>query len=175
MKTLKIVIISSFGAGKTTFIETAKLLGANTTFQNEKTDPDLKQLTSIATDQCEIHFDEDMRLYLFGVPSQQRFDFIWEIIENKSHGFIILFDSSKPETFFETRKMIDFVYGKTHAPYIVAANPTNPEFAWEEVSIRNALKLSSQIKYVTCDATNRDSVKNTILEMLYEILSKIDN
>lgn len=175
MKTLKIVIISPFGAGKTTFIDTAKQLGENFNSQAGKADPELQQLSSIATDQCDLHFDEDMRLYLFGVPSQQRFDFIWEIIENKAHGFIILFDSSKPETFFETRKMIDLVYGKSHAPYIVVANPTDPEFAWEEAPLRNALKLSSQIKFTVCDASERESVKNTILEMLYEILSKIDN
>lgn len=175
MKTLKIVLISPYGAGKTTFIETAKQLGVDAPILNERADPDLQLLTSIATDHREIHFEEDMRLYLFGVPSQQRFDFIWEIIENKAHGFLILFDSSKPETFFETRKMIDLVYGKTHAPYIVAANPTNPDFAWEETALRNALKLSSQIKFVMCDASNPDSVKKTILDMLYEILSKIDN
>jgi len=175
MKTLKIVLISPYGAGKTTFIETAKRIGEDSPLLNEREDTDLQQLISISTDHSEIHFDDEMRLFLFGVPSQQRFDFIWEIIENKVHGFIILFDSSKPETFFETRKMIDLVYGKTHAPYIVAANPTNPELAWEESALRNALKLSSQIKFISCDASSEAGVKNTLLEMLYEILSKIDN
>lgn len=174
MKTLKIVIIGPYGAGKTTFVNTAKGIGVESSSISERSDPDLQQLASIATDQTEIHFDEDMRLYLFGIPGQQRFDFTWEIIENKTHGFIILFDPSKPETFYETRKMIDQVYGKTHEPYIVVANATEKDLEWEETAIRNALKLSSQIKYVSCDATDQDSVKNAVLQMLYEILSKIE-
>ena len=51
--------------------------------------------------------DEDLVLYLFGTPGQKRFDFMWEILSEGMLGFIVMVDSTRPETFREARSILE--------------------------------------------------------------------
>lgn len=174
MKTLKIIVVGPYQAGKSTFIETANEIGEVEDTNNPLIDNDVRQLGTVATDFKRIKFDEDMTLYLFGIAGQQRFDFMWDLIEDKAHGFIILFDNTRPETFAETRKIIDLVCAKTQAPYVVVGTSDDPEVAWQPEALRQALHLSQQFKLLTCNTSDIGSVKKTLLELLYEILNKFE-
>jgi len=174
MKTLKIIVVGPYQAGKSTFIKTAKGIGAVDGANNAYNDSDVKQLSTVATDFEKILIDQDMMLYLFGMAGQQRFDFMWDLIEDNAHGFIILFDNTRPETFVETRKMIDLVCAKTHAPYIVTGTSNDADLAWQPDDLRKALNLSQQLKLLNCSVEDITSVKKVILELLYEILNKYE-
>jgi signal recognition particle receptor subunit beta len=50
--------------------------------------------------------DDDLVLYLFGTPGQRRFDFMWEILAEGMLGFVVMVDSSKPETFREAKSIL---------------------------------------------------------------------
>lgn len=175
MKTLKVVVVSPYLAGKTDFLVTARGIGRSAVGSNHPVDNDVKQISTVATEVEKILLEEDMMIFLFGMPGQQRFDFMWDVLEDKIHGFIILFDNERPETFVETRKIIDMVYQKTNTPFILCGTSTDPEKAWPEDSIRQSFSLASQFKYTTCKVDELDSVKKTILDLLYEILSKYEN
>jgi small GTP-binding protein len=171
MQTVKMVITGPFSAGKTEFIRTISEIDVVST-ERKITDVTsrVKRETTVAMDFGRITVDEDLVLYLFGTPGQKRFDFMWEILSEGMLGFIVLVDSVRPETFREARRILDIFRGYASTPYVVAANKQDMEDAWAPEDLRIALKVRSGIKLLPCVATEKESVKNVLLELLYSIL-----
>lgn len=171
MQTVKMVITGPFSAGKTEFISSISEIDVVST-ERKITDVTsrIKRETTVAMDFGRITVDEDLVLYLFGTPGQKRFDFMWEILSEGMLGFIILVDSVRPETFREARRILDIFRGYATTPYVVAANKQDLEDAWAPEDLRIALKVRPDIKLLPCVATDKESVKNVLLELLYGIL-----
>jgi signal recognition particle receptor subunit beta len=121
-----------------------------------------------------ITVDEDLVLYLFGTPGQKRFDFMWEILSEGMLGFIVIVDSSRPETFREARSILDTFRGYAATPYVIAANKQDHEDSWAPDDLRIALKIDHQIKVLPCIANDKEAVKSVLLELLYSILETLD-
>ena len=121
-----------------------------------------------------ITVDEDLVLYLFGTPGQRRFDFMWEILSEGMLGFIVLLDSVRPETFREARSILDTFRSYAPVPYVVAANKQDLEDAWSPEDLRIALRIPNDVKVLPCVATDKESVKQVLLELLYLILELMD-
>lgn len=171
MQTVKMVITGPFNAGKTEFIRTISEIDVVST-ERKITDETsrVKKETTVAMDFGRITVDEDLVLYLFGTPGQKRFDFMWEILSEGMLGFIVLVDSIRPETFREARRILDIFKSYANTPYVVAANKQDLEDAWSTEDLRIALKIAPDVKVLPCVATNKESVKNVLLELLYTIL-----
>lgn len=171
MQTVKMVVTGPFNAGKTEFISTISEIDVVST-ERKITDVTsrIKRETTVAMDFGRITVDEDLVLYLFGTPGQKRFDFMWEILSEGMLGFVILVDSVRPETFREARRILDIFRGYATTPYVVAANKQDLEDAWAPEDLRIALKIRPDIKLLPCVATDKESVKNVLLELLYGIL-----
>jgi small GTP-binding protein len=176
MQTVKMVITGPFAAGKTEFIRTISEIDVVST-ERKITNPAerIKDQTTVAMDFGRITVDEDLVLYLFGTPGQKRFDFMWEILSEGMLGFIVVVDSSRPETFREARSILDTFRGYAATPYVVAANKQDHADSWSPEDLRIALKIDSVVKVLPCVARNRESVKNTLLELLYSILERMDS
>lgn len=174
MQTVKMVITGPFSAGKTEFISTISEIDVVST-ERKITDVTarVKRETTVAMDFGRITVDEDLVLYLFGTPGQKRFDFMWEILSEGMLGFIVLVDSVRPETFREARRILDIFRGYATTPYVVAANKQDLEDAWAPDDLRIALKVRPGIKLLPCVATDKESVKNVLLELLYSILETV--
>jgi signal recognition particle receptor subunit beta len=121
-----------------------------------------------------ITVDDELVLYLFGTPGQRRFDFMWEILSEGMLGFIVLVDSTKPETFREAKRILETFESYASTPYVVAANKQDHEDAWDPSDMRIILQLSSMVKVLPCIAFDKESVKNVLLELLYSILEQLD-
>ncbi len=171
MQTVKMVITGPFNAGKTEFIRTISEIDVVST-ERKITDETsrVKKETTVAMDFGRITVDEDLVLYLFGTPGQKRFDFMWEILSEGMLGFVVLVDSIRPETFREARRILDIFKSYANTPYVVAANKQDLEDAWSTEDLRIALKISPDVKVLPCVATDKESVKNVLLELLYSIL-----
>jgi len=171
MQTVKMVVTGPFDAGKTEFIRAVSEIDVVST-ERKVTDVTarVKKETTVAMDFGRITVDEDLVLYLFGTPGQKRFDFMWEILSEGMLGFVVLVDSVRPETFREARRILDVFRGYATTPYVVAANKQDMEDAWAPADLRIALKVRPGIKLLPCVATNKESVKNVLLELLYTIL-----
>jgi len=57
---------------------------------------------------------------------------------------------------------------------VVAANKQDVKDAWTVEDLRIALKLDSSIKMLPCVASDRESVKKVLLELLFSILEEME-
>jgi uncharacterized protein len=172
---LKIVIVGGFGVGKTTMVrsvseirplsteETMTLAGQDVDRTNEVAD---KTTTTVAFDFGRISLDEQMVLYLFGAPGQERFWFLWDRLFSGTLGAVVLVD---------TRRLEDSWYAidrlEHHdTPFIVARN-NFPGCTHTLDSVREALSLPAEIPIVDCDARDRESAKRVLIRLVGHLVS----
>jgi hypothetical protein len=174
MQTVKMVVTGPFSAGKTAFIQSISEIDVVSTERKiSREDERIKETTTVAMDFGRITVDDDLVLYLFGTPGQRRFDFMWEILSEGMLGFIVVVDSARPETFREAKGILQTFRAYAPTPYVVAANKQDREDAWTVEDLRIALKLEKKVKMLPCVATDRETVKKVLLELLYSILEEM--
>ena len=175
MQTVKMVVTGPFNSGKTEFIQSVSEIDVVATERKISSDSEkIKETTTVAMDFGRITVDDELVLYLFGTPGQKRFDFMWEILSEGMLGFIVMVDSTRPETFREARRILETFRAYAPTPYVVTANKQDLSDAWDPEDMRIALRLSSDIKFLPCVATDKESVKTVLLELLYGILEKME-
>lgn len=175
MQTVKMVVTGPFSAGKTEFIRSVSEIDVVSTERKISSEAEkIKATTTVAMDFGRITVDDDLVLYLFGTPGQKRFDFMWEILSEGMLGFIVVVDSTRPETFREARSILETFRAYAPTPYVVAANKQDRPDAWELDDMRHALRLDTKTKLLPCVATNREKVKTVLLELLYSILAEME-
>src|SRR5512136_2526843 len=157
MQTVKRVVTGPFNSGKTAFIRSISEIEVVSTERKISLETErVKETTTVAMDFGRITVDNDLVLHLFGTPGQKRFDFMWEILSEGTLGLIILVDSTRPETFRETARIIDFFVSYRNSPYVVVANKQDAENAWSPDELRLALRLPEEVKVLSCVSTDRE-------------------
>ena len=175
MQTVKMVVTGPFNAGKTEFIQTVSEIDVVSTERSISSEAEkVKDQTTVAMDFGRITVDDDLTLYMFGTPGQKRFDFMWEILSEGMLGFIVMVDSTRPETFREARTILETFRAYAPTPYIVAANKQDLDDAWEVDDMRIALRLSPDVALLPCISVDKESVKNTLLALLTAVLQELD-
>jgi uncharacterized protein len=175
MQTVKMVVTGPFNAGKTEFIRSVSEIDVVSTERKISSEAEkVKESTTVAMDFGRITVDNDLVLYLFGTPGQRRFDFMWEILSEGMLGFIVMIDSTRPETFREARSILETFRAYAPTPYVVAANKQDREDAWELEDMRISLRLDPKVKLLSCVARDKESVKTILLELLYSILTEME-
>jgi hypothetical protein len=176
MQSVKMVVTGPFASGKTEFISSVSEIAVVRTERkiSSASEMAVKNETTVALDFGRITVDDELVLYLFGTPGQRRFDFMWEILSEGMLGFIVMVDSTRPETFREARKILSTFESYSRTPYVVAANKQDKEDAWEPGDMKIVLRINSKAKVLPCVARDKESVKNILLELLYSILEQYD-
>src|SRR5687768_18404678 len=176
MQTVKMVVTGPFSAGKTEFIQSVSEIDVVSTERkiSSSAERSVKESTTVAMDFGRITVDDDLVLYLFGTPGQRRFDFMWEILSEGMLGFVVLVDSSRPETYREAKAILETFRAYAPTPFVVAANKQDMPDAWTIDDLRIALRLEDGVKMLPCSARDKESVKNVLLELLYSILEEMD-
>lgn len=176
MNQVKMVVTGPFSSGKTEFISSISEIDVVKTERtiSSEAEREVKSQTTVAMDFGRITVDDDLVLYLFGTPGQRRFDFMWEILAEGMLGFVVMVDSTKPETFREAKSILETFRAYAPTPFVVAANKQDLADAWTIEDLRIALRIEDGIKLLPCVANNKESVKNVLLELLYSILEEMD-
>jgi len=78
-------------------------------------------------------------------------------------GFIVLADSTSPESFDEVERILKLFQQYAAAPYLVVANKQDLQGALPSEKIQKALKIQ---KVLPCVATDKASVEKVLLELM---------
>lgn len=107
---VKVVIVGGFGVGKTTMVGSVSEIRPLTTEETMTQDGvgvddnfgvESKTATTVAMDFGRISISEELILYLFGTPGQERFWFLWNGLFEGALGAVVLIDTRRLETSFD--------------------------------------------------------------------------
>jgi signal recognition particle receptor subunit beta len=172
---VKIVVTGPFSAGKTTLIRTISEITVLSTERSITDETRVRKMdTTVAMDFGRITIDRELVLYLFGTPGQDRFDFMWEILGEGMLGYVLLIDSSRPDSLDEAVSIREAFRKMARVPFVVGLNRAEGLDEAEEANIRERLDLDSDVPVVPCDVTDRESVKSVLLALLYAVVESLD-
>jgi signal recognition particle receptor subunit beta len=103
----KIVLSGPVGAGKSTAVRSLSEGSVLATDVNASPFAnDVKDFTTVALDHGVFDLDNGDRVFLFGTPGQDRFDYMWEILAEGASGLILLTSNRSDDPLSELRSFL---------------------------------------------------------------------
>ncbi|GGV60518.1 ATP-binding protein [Streptomyces longisporoflavus] len=174
--TLKILVAGGFGVGKTTLVgavseikplRTEELLSEAGRPIDDTSGVSGKHTTTVAMDFGRITLREDLVLYVFGTPGQDRFWFLWDELATGALGAVVLADTRRLEDCFAA---VDY-FERRSIPFVVGVNCFEGATRYPADTVRQALDLDPGVPVVMCDARERQSVKEVLIGVVQHAMT----
>jgi signal recognition particle receptor subunit beta len=169
---VKIVIAGGFGVGKTTTvagISETPVLTTEAAMTSVAAEIDrgghvpAKTTTTVALDFGSVTIDDEIKLYLFGTPGQDRFGFMWNDLTDGALGALVVVDTRRLD---ECYYAVDY-FEHTDVPFVVGVNLFYGRLNHSLDDVRWALAVGDDTPIITYDARDRRSIRDALLAVLH--------
>ncbi|MFF9194957.1 ATP/GTP-binding protein [Streptomyces sp. NPDC014779] len=176
---VKILVAGGFGVGKTTLVgavsevtplRTEEYLTSASVGVDDLAGVGAKETTTVALDFGRITVSDEVVVYLFGTPGQERFWFMWNDLVNGALGGVVIADTRRLDTSFAS---IDF-FESRHIPFVVAINCFHGVNTRTPEEIRSALDLDPHVPLLIGDVRQRAFGKETLLALVDHLMTLPD-
>ncbi len=176
MKTMRLVVAGTPGAGKSTFVRTISEIEVVDTDRAATDETALvKPRTTVAFDYGRLSFGSIMELQIYGTPGQSRFNFMWDFLIKNAHTYILLVAAHRPTDFHYARQIHSFMNQRVQIPMMIGLTHTDCPGACtsDEIMIRlGFMSNRHRPPIVKVNPTDRTSVIEAVMTSMALLLSE---
>src|SRR5690348_17363469 len=173
--TIKILSAGGFGAGETTLVgavteiralRTEEPLSGPSAYVDNLNGVQRKSTTTGALDFGRITIRDNLVIYLFGTPGQERFWFMWDELARGALGAIVLADTRRLADCFPS---VDY-FERRAIPFVVAVNCFEGARRYRSKDVQSALDLDPEVPVILCDARHSTSGRDVLVSLVEHAL-----
>jgi uncharacterized protein len=174
----KVIVAGPFAAGKTTFINhISQTTVVGTEEPTSRDEASVKATTTVGMEYGTFTVTSDelqVDLRLYGVPGQERFRFMWDIVSEGMDALLVLVDGTNADSWPDAASISHHLHDVSKPPTIVAINKADlaPPGAIDQV--RAVIGLDDAA-YAPCDILDELSARTTLIALLTMLLARLED
>lgn len=164
----KLVFAGPVGAGKTTAIASlADVAPVSTDVAMSEGPMGSKTTTTVGLDFATVHTDDGGCVFLYGLPGQDRFDFMRRVVLEGALGVLLVLDGSAPDVAEQCAGWMDSLLAiNPDLPFVVGITHTDAAPGFDLWAVREAVASRGAPPVFTFDAREREQAQHLVRALL---------